>query len=108
MSKTVLPSEKAEEKIKEKTRQQNEAHEREQLLRRDMIATFRTAHGIRVLTWLMKECNFGDAILGANPVSGDLDEKRTMYQAMRLNLYIKIRKMLPFNILKEVEYNEHI
>lgn len=104
--KIVMPSDKAALKAKHKEEQQITEKEKGEQLKRDMAMTFRTAHGLRVLDWLRKECGFGEAILGANPVSGDLDAQRTMYQAMRLNLYIKIRKLLPFNILKEVEYHE--
>lgn len=101
-----LPSAKAERKTKEAREREEEKKAREQQLRRDLAMTFKTAHGLRVLKFLMNECGFGSPILGANPASGEIDEKRTVYAAMRLNLYIKIRKLLPFSILKEVEYEE--
>lgn len=106
MKKVILPSEKAEQKAEDKNRRQLDEKAKAEQLRRDMAMTFKTAHGLRVLDWLMKECQFGEPILGVNPATQEICADRTLYQAMRLNLYIKIRKMLPFNILKEVEYHE--
>lgn len=61
-----------------------------------------TEDGKYFYRWLRQECGGDQAILGA--IHGQIDEKATMYQAMRLNLWIKVRKLLSFNILKEVEY----
>lgn len=68
-----------------------------------MNEVFNSPSGIIVLQWLAKECGHNEPILGA--LQGGIDEKATLYQAMRLNLYLKLRKFLPFNILKEVEFN---
>ena len=99
---TLPPSERAEiQKKLELNRKAAAAEERDRLVRA-MRATFASPDGLVVLNWLRKECGFGEAILGAT--NGAIDERATLYQAMRLNLYIRIRKMLTFEILKEVEY----
>ncbi len=101
-----LPSDRAARKIKDQQELVERKRTAEDRLRRDMAMTFRSDHGLRVLQWLHDECGFGQPIVGAD-YRGDIDEKRSTYGAMRLNLYIKIRKLLPFNILKEVEFHEH-
>ncbi len=103
--KTQLPSVRADAEAKEKADLQAKKNEEHDRLVRAMRMTFNTAHGKIVLAWLMKECGYNQPILGAD-AHGDIDEKRTVYGAMRLNLYLKLRKFLTFNILKEVEYHE--
>lgn len=103
--KTQLPSVRADEEAKEKIKLQAKQNEERDRLVRAMRMTFKTPHGMIVLDWLMKECGYNQPILGAD-AHGDIDEKRTVYGAMRLNLYLKLRKFLTFNILKEVEYHE--
>lgn len=103
--KTELPSVRSERETKEKAETRAKQTEEADRFKRDLAMTFRSPHGLRVLKWLHDECGFGQPILGANAL-GDIDKERTVYGAMRLNLYIKLRKLLPFNILKEVEYHE--
>lgn len=104
--KNELPSARAERKVEEKTNLEKQKRAAEDQLRKDLAMTFRTAHGQRALLFIMKECGFGNPIVGADH-RGDIDEKRTTYGALRLNLYLKLRKLLPVSILKEVEYHEH-
>lgn len=104
--KSELPSVKADRVAKEKAEKAAQKNVKEDALRRDLARTFSTGHGQRVLKWLKEECCFGVPILGINPTTGEIDEKRTTYQAMRLNLYLQIRNRLSFNILEKVEYHE--
>ena len=104
--KTELPSEKAARQKREKAELAELKNAQSDRLMRDLAMTFKTDHGLRVLKWIHDECGFGQPILGAD-AAGDIDKERTVYGAMRLNFYIKIRKLLPFNILKEVEYHEN-
>lgn len=61
-----------------------------------------TEDGKYLFRWLRKECGGDTPILGAT--NGQIDKDATLYQAMRLNLWIKVRRLLSFNILKEIEY----
>lgn len=81
------------------TEQQREAQEK---LKGVLRRIGETDDGKIFFRWLRQECGGDQAILGA--IHGQIDEKATLYQAMRLNLWIKVRKLLSFNILKEVEY----
>ncbi len=103
MNRNMLPSDKTEKRAENEQKVKEQNLEHSQRLFRAMRATFNTPDGLIVLNWLKDECNFGKPILGA--MSNGIDEKATLYQAMRLNLYLKVRSYLTFEILKEVEYN---
>lgn len=95
------PSERAEAKDKSVLEKKESAQEAADRLQQAMNMTFNTPHGLVVLNWLRKECGHNEPILSA--VQGNIDEKATLYQAMRLNLYLKLRKMLNKEIIMEVE-----
>lgn len=100
--KSELPSLKAERKLIEKKELEQAKKKAEDKLRGHLVRTFKTTDGIETLRWLHDQCGFGKPILGAD--KDGLSEKITVYNAMRLNLYLELRKHLPFNVLKEVEY----
>ena len=101
---TMLPSQRGEQRSLNEQELKEKQLEQAERLKRAMRVTFSSPDGLIVLEFIKKECQFGEPILGA--IAGQIDEKATLYQAMRQNLYLKIRKMLTFNILKEVEYHE--
>lgn len=101
-----LPSKRAEREALEKAELADKRNAEQVRLRGAMHRVFKGPDGKIVLEWLMRECGYGHPIIGANAM-GDIDEKRTLYGAFRLNLWWKLRKLLPINILKEVEYVDH-
>lgn len=103
MDKTKLPSEIAENKRKVASDMEDKRKVEAERLHSAMINTFQTEHGKTVLKWLMAECGFGKPILGAN--AGQIDRDATLYNAMRMNLYLAIRKHLPIKLLNEVEHD---
>jgi hypothetical protein len=96
------PSQRAAAKAEKEATVTETALKQKDILIRAMRTVFNTPEGLIVLAWLYDECGANKPILGA--MGGAIDEKATLYQAMRLNLWLKIRTMLNFNILKEVEY----
>lgn len=66
-----------------------------------MAVTFSSPDGLIVLDWIRKQCGHNEPILAAT--AGQIDANATLYQAMRLNLYLAIRKHLPKETLMEVE-----
>lgn len=99
-----LPSTKTAERAEKKQQIEEQQKEAREKLERAMRETFASPSGQIVLKWLHDECQFARPILGA--VSGQIDRDATLYQAMRLNLYLKVRSFLTFNILKEIEYED--
>mgnify|MGYP001570670457 FL=1 len=102
--KSELPSVKAEKKLIERKEIEEAKKKAEDKLRGHLVRTFKTPDGIETLRYLKDQCGFGVPVLGAT--ASGLDEKVTMYQAMRLNLYLELRRHLPFSILKEAEYDQ--
>jgi hypothetical protein len=98
----IPPSERPEIRKEQEDARVRAAHERAESLKSVVRRIGETPDGLEFFRWLREECGGNQSILGA--IQGQIDEKATMYQAMRLNLWIKVRRMLSFNILKEVEY----
>ena len=103
---TMLPSERAAKKTEDDLIRDAQRQEQDNRLTNAMRQTFNTPEGKIVLKWLADQCQFGKPILGANMSQGTIDPTATLYQAMRLNLYLSIRQRLTFDILKEVEYDD--
>lgn len=102
--KSELPSDRATREALERVEERKQRDAKEGELRGAIARLSATADGKIFLRWMKHECGFGESILGVNPVNGELDEKRTIYAAMRLNLYTKVRKYLPLKQLIEVEH----
>lgn len=100
----TLPSEIAKQRQETAAAREAEKQKQDETLKGVVARIGETPDGKIFFRWLKNECGFGEAILGINPVNGEIDEKRTLYQAMRLNLYTKVRKYLPVKTLMEVEH----
>ena len=100
--KTELPSIKAEIKAAELKRIKAERLEADKKLRGHMQRTFGTADGLAVLKWIHDQCGHNQPVLGA--ANGQINSEITVYNAMRLGLYLEIRKHLTIKQLKEVEF----
>lgn len=100
-NRNMAPSERSALQEAQTQQQKDAAQEAADSLKRAMNITFNSHDGMIVLQWLRKECGHNEPILAA--VGGQIDEKATLYQAMRLNLYLKMRKMLNKEIIMEVE-----
>ncbi len=104
MNKDLPPSQKADarKELEEKNRAKLQAQHED--LQKSMRIVFASPDGQVVLKWLRDQCHHNQPILGVNPATQEIDPNRTLYQVMRMNLYLQIRKFLTFDILKEVEY----
>jgi hypothetical protein len=103
-NKEELPSDRAIRVATEKAEEKKQRDAKEGELRGAVARLASTGDGVIFLRWLKHECGFGESYLGLNPANGEIDEKRTTYAAMRLNLYWKVRKYLPLKQLIEVEH----
>jgi len=99
---TILPSEKPElrKERDEALRKQHEAY-----MNRIQGAWRRvgeTDDGKIIIKDIYDQCLANQPILGV--MGNEINEKACTYQAMRLNFWVRLRKLLTFNILKEIEY----
>lgn len=99
----ILPSKKAAKREADRRELEARLSEQRERMTTAMRQTFATPEGKIVLRWLREECGFGKPILGANPATGEIDPMRTTYSAMQQGLYLRIRKFLTPEILREVE-----
>ena len=102
-SKGVLPSDRAKTKEQAAAELEEQRNQFEKEFKGVVGRLGNTPDGQFFFRWLKGECGFGEPILAINPVNGDIDERRTLYAAMRLNLYLKVRKYFQLISLNEIE-----
>lgn len=103
------PSQKADDREKEHTQQRSLEERRRSQLYEDMQSTFGTAHGKRVLAWLANESGWGQSVVSAVADARGvlhIDANATLYKAQEQAVYIRLRRLVPKAILKQVEYGD--
>lgn len=105
---TALPSAKAETRDAAKAELQAAKQEQEDRIRGAMRRTFSgtgdAGDAQIVLKWLHDQAGYSESKVAANPQTGEINTGTTSYQAARETLYIRLRKYLTFDILKDVEF----
>lgn len=94
--------------LTEDQRKAFEAKEKEQTqkdakLRADLNQVFATGAGMNVLRWLMDECGFLKPSVVYNKETFEVQDKATVYNEARRNLYLRIRRYLSPSITTPVE-----
>ena len=79
---------------------------REAALRRDLNETFATPAGRRSLYWLMHNSGFQKYDTVADPGTGEIMTKSTLYNMGRRNFYLNLRSFLKKDILRDVEHRD--
>lgn len=106
MNRKQLPSEKAETKRTAKVEAEERKKEAESRLRGAVARLSQTDDGVIFLQWLKAECGWGVPPIVANPSTGEVNERSSLYQAFRQSLWWKVRRLIPINRINEVEHNE--
>lgn len=88
----------------DKDKQAKEASRRIRALRMDFALTFGSSEGKRVLKWIFEQSGFGQSDIGGNPSLGMDVLQGTLYNGARKSLYIEMRKLIPHETLKQVEF----
>lgn len=100
-----LPSEKAEFKQQRQVELEETKRQAEERLRGAVGRLSNTDDGTVFLRWLMSECGWGVPPIIANPTTGEVNERSTLYQTFRQSLWWKVRKLIPINRINEVEHD---
>lgn len=103
----LLPSEKAEAKSDAEIRLKQLAAQRTAMLREDFGRTFGTEHGKRVLAFICQRAGYNKSKVAAM-VDGAVNKDMTVFLAQEETFYLEIRKHIPIDILKQVEYGDQI
>lgn len=88
----------------DKVQQQKEMQRRVRALRMDFALCFGTPEGKKVLKWIYNESGFAESSIGGNPSLGMDVLQGTLYNNARKSLYIEMRKLIPHELLKQVEF----
>ena len=88
----------------DKDKQQKEMQRRVKSLRMDFAICFGSPEGKKVLKWIFREAGFAESSVGGNPALGMDVLQGTLYNNARKSLYIEMRKLIPHEILKQVEF----
>jgi len=78
----------------------------EAALRRDLNETFATPAGRRALYWFMRNSGYQKYDTVADPASGEIMTKSSLYNMARRNFYLNLRVFLKKEILKDVEHRD--
>ena len=95
-------TQRSESTDKDKQRKDFERHFKS--LRMDFAICFGTPEGRKVLKWMYGESGFGNSQIGGNPTLGMDVLQGTLYNNARSSLYIEMRKLIPHEVLKQVEF----
>ena len=104
----VLPSARAELEAQAIAAAKKKADIITSQMRQDFTRTFKTESGKRTLAAIYKRSGFGQIILSADKTQGQIDPMATTYAAMELNFYLWIRKLLPIELIQEIEDERRI
>ena len=99
-----IPSHTLRSSSADRDKQHKEREKRIKQLRLDFAMTFGSPEGKRVLKHIAQSCGFGESVVGGNPQIGMDVLQGMLYNAARLNVYLELRKFVPHETLKEVEY----
>ncbi len=101
----ALPSEKQAAREENKAARDALRQEQADKIRGALRRVGETEDGKILYRYLYDEC-LGNRPIIAKGTIEVIDEKATLYQAFRQSIWINIRRMLTFNILKEIEYEQ--
>ena len=88
----------------DKDKQHKEMQRKLKSLRMDFAICFGTPEGRKVLKWILQNSGYGESLVGGNPTLGMDVAQGTIYNGGRVSLYIEMRKLIPHEILKTVEF----
>lgn len=98
-----LPSKRAEAIAARADEIANQKEQAEAAIRGAVARLADTEDGKIFLRWMMKECGYGNSYVAVDN-TGKPNAELTMYQAFRLNLWWKVRKLLSVKQIIEVEH----
>jgi len=97
----IYEAHKAAKEREAKRLEQAKREERE--MKNAFMAVAKTAQGQKVLTYIMTMCGFKESSLVGDPVKGLIQDRGTLYNEARRNVYIELRKLIPVTYLNIIE-----
>ena len=108
-TKALPPSQRIVKEAADEKKRKEHNERQMQMLREDFGKTFSTDHGKRVLAWLALHCGWAET-----PISATFDDRgrpsidlhATLHKAQEQSVYLMVRRFVPKDILKQIEYGE--
>ena len=94
---------KREDSIKKQ--QENNKREEDKLIA-SFYNLFDNPDGERFLKWLHQQCGYDMPSIVVDPQSHEINNKMTIYNEARRNVWMQLRKLLKKETLIKVEYND--
>ena len=91
---------------KEKEKQNEIKSKKIKLLKRDIAIATSTPEGKIFARLIMELCGFFKSDVTMNPKTMEINERSTLYNCMRSNIWLEIRAMIPVKNLKKIEYEK--
>ena len=63
-----------------------------------------TAEGILAFRYVMEICGYQQVSITGDPATGDIQDRGTLYNEARRNVYLELRKIIPNQFLKKIEF----
>ncbi len=97
---TTLP----EARRKSKAIQQKKLEEVRKKYAIDFADICAKAEGRNVLRYIMNQCGYQKPSVVVDPTTGEINDRSTLYNEARRNLYLDLRKFIPTRLLKKIEF----
>ncbi len=83
-----------------------ENDKKKRLLKRDFAIATSTPEGQNFARYILELCGFFQSDVIMNPETREINEKSTLYNCMRSNLWLEIRQLIPAKTLKKIEFEK--
>ncbi len=93
-----------QEQKKKKEKQQQQILKQQKELKDIFAQVCTMAEGILALRHLMDVCGYQKISIVGNPVTGDINDRSTLYNEAQRNIYLGLRKLIPYKFLKQIEF----
>ena len=91
----------------EKEKQDKEVQTRVfEVLKRAFTTVVSDEDGVIALRFIMEQSGWDSDLIVGNPETGDIHDRATMYNNARRILYRQIRKFIPVQALKRIEFEK--
>lgn len=90
--------------IEEQNKKKKEINEKKvKILKRDFAIATGTPEGIIFARYIMELCGFFQSDVIMNPKTREINERATLYNCMRSNLWLEVRSLLPKKTRVKIE-----
>ncbi len=91
---------------RKRAKDKQKAEERNKLLMRDFAICSNTPEGLNILKFIFNMSGYSQDLLAGSKTTGEILDKMTFYRNVRRTIWLELRKMIPVNMLKKIEFEK--